>query len=655
MIEAGTMVGSRFQVESPLGEGTLGSVYRALDQKTQRPVALRILSPGLCEDTVVLERMRGQIQTASKLQHKNIIRMFGLGVEGDHHYIVMEFVEGQSLRRLLDKKKASHNTFSLKGAYNVVAHLCNALHHAHSSLVHGLPGPRSILVNTVGRVKLGEFGVYSSLAAHTPQLQQLPDLSCMAPEMRAEPSSATPAADVYAVGALLFELLTGQPPSPGATRPSQLVADIGAEVDDVVGRALQADPAARFPDIRQFKAAFYAAISGSVEGVAKATNPGEDSASWVEQPTPPPVPVEEPPSLSAASAPVEPAPQAAAPAPAPARPPAGGTPAAPAATGGDPFAIAPTANGGGLAAAAVAPAAAQRRVSMEELLADVPDDDTEKWLVQKDRLDFGPFSLGELKQQLYKKDFTANEMVLDKETGDVIRIRNHPELKEFIIHLESHFSHKEADQMEVQRVEKDKRRRTFTLLAVALALIILGACGAVVAWLMTKDPKIVVQEKEKIVVKETGLKEEELKQLLANLKVNLKVEKKKKRKRRRGKRRTKGGSAAAAVGGEEVTYLGDATKAGGDERLSERQVNKVVQANFHKLVTCFYKARRGNPGLREMNINFGIGGNGRVRTASVNGKKGGALRSCVIGKLKTFKFPKFNGNLTPASFSMSLK
>ena len=641
MIEAGTVVGSRFQVEAPLGEGTLGSVYRALDQKTQRPVALRILSSGISADAVVLERLRGQIQAASKLQHKNIIRMFGLGVEGNHHYIVMEFVEGQSLRKLLDKKKASHNTFSLKGAYNVVAHLCNALHHAHSSLVHGLPGPRSILVNTVGRVKLGEFGIYSSLASHTPELQLLPDLYCMAPEMRADPTAATPAADVYAVGVLLFELLTGQPPSPGVTAPGQLVSDLGAEVDVVVGRALQTDPAARYPDIRQLKAAFYAAISESVEGVAKATNPGEDSAAWVEQPTPPPMPVEDPPPLSAAPAPAPPAPAAPA------------APRAAPATAGDPFAIAPTAGGNG-GVTPTAPAATNRRVSIEELLAETPEDDTERWLVQKDRLDFGPFSLGELKQRLHAREFTPNEMVLNKETGDVIRIRNHPELKEFIIHLESHFAHKEADQMEVQRVEKDKRRRTFTLLAVALALIILGACGAVVAWLMTKDPEIVVQEKEKIVVKETGLKEEELKQLLANLKVNLTVEKKKKkRKRRRGKRRTKGGTAAA--GGEEVTYLGDATKAGGDERLSERQVNKVVQANFHKLVTCFYKARRGNPGLREMNINFGIGGNGKVRTAKVNGQQGGPLRTCVFGKLKTFNFPKFDGNLTPASFSMSLK
>lgn len=645
-IEGGTVIGSRFQVESYLGAGALGHVYRAVDQKTQRPVALRFLSNGVCQDAAVLERIRAQIQIASKLQHKNIIRMFGLGMEGEQHYVVMEYVEGQSLRNLLDKKKASHNTFSLKGAYNVVAHLCNALHHAHSSLVHGLPGPRSILVSTVGRVKLGEFGIYSSLGADTEVLGQLGDLYCLAPEMRTAPSAATPAADVFSVGVLLFELLTGQPPAPGVTLPSQVVSDLGDEVDEVVGRALQPVPADRYPDIRQLKAAFYAAISSSVDAPLSALpstpGPGGDSGSWVESPTPPPVPVEEP-----GLPPVKPAPAVAG-VPAPATPAAGG---------GDPFQIAPTAGAGGAAAMAGAPAvatnSAQRRLSMEELLAETTDDDTERWLVQKDRLDFGPFSLGELKQQLHKQEFSPNEMVLNKETGDVIRIRNHPDLREFIIHLESHFAHQQADQIEVQRMDKEKRRRTLTLLAVAMALIILGACGAVVAWLMTKDPTIVVQEKEKIVVKETGIKEEDIKKLLANLRIStLKVEKKKKRRRRRSKRNR---NKKTTKGGQEVTYLGDATKAGGDERLSERQVNKVVQANFHKLVTCFYKARRIDPSVRGMNINFGIGGNGRVRTATVNGLSSGKLRTCVFTKLKTFKFPEFDGNLTPASFSMGLK
>ena len=641
-IASGTVIGSRFQVESLLGEGALGRVSRAVDQKTQRPVALRFLSDGICQDAAVLERMRNQIQIASKLQHKNIIRVFGLGKEGALHYVVMEHVEGQSLRDLLDKKKASHNTFSLKGAYNVIAHLCNALHHAHSSLVHGLPGPRSILVNTVGRVKLGEFGIYSSLAANTEELNRLGDLYCMAPEMRENPAAATPAADVFSVGVLLFELLTGQPPAPGITIPSQVVSDLGGEVDEVVGRALQPNPADRYSDIRQLKAAFYAAISGSIDAPASVPSSGpgngDGSASWVESPTPPPVPVGEPASIAA---PPAAAPPAAAP-PAPAT-----TPAAPA-TGGNPFQIAGAAGAAG-PAVAVATNSAQRQISMEELLADSGGDETERWLVQKDRLDFGPFSLGELKQQLYTREFTPNEMVLNKETGDVVRIRNHPDLREFIIHLESHFAHKEADQMEVQRMDKEKRSRTFTLLAVAMALIILGACGAVAAWFLTKDPEI----EERIVYRE---KEANIEKLLSGVEITWKKEKvKKKRKHRRKRPRRKTPGSKAESPGSDVTYLGDATKEGGDERLLQSVVERVMQKNFRKLVPCFHAALRSTPSLREVNIDFNIRGSGRVSFAKVNGKKTGALQGCILGKMKTIKFPSFDGSMTPASFSLSLK
>ena len=645
-IESGTVIGSRFQVESLLGQGALGRVSRAVDQKTQRPVALRFLSEGICQDAVVLERLRKQIQIASKLQHKNIIRVFGLGKEGDLHYVVMEHVEGQSLRNLLDKKKASHNTFSLKGAYNVVAHLCNALHHAHSSLVHGLPGPRSILVNTVGRVKLGEFGIYNSLAANTEELSHLGDLYCMAPEMMADPAAATPAADVFSVGVLLFELLTGQPPAPGSTVPSQIVSDLGSEVDEVVGRALQPNPADRYSDIRQLKAAFYAAISGSIDAPLSAlpagSGNGEDGASWVESPTPPPVPVEGP---ALAARPPAATPPAAAP-PAVAGP-AAPAPAAPG-TGGNPFLIAPTAGAPG-APAAVASNSAQRQISMEELLADSGGDETERWLVQKDRLDFGPFSLGELKQQLYTREFTPNEMVLNKETGDVVRIRNHPDLREFIIHLESHFAHKEADQMEVQRLDKEKRSRTFTLLAVALALIILGACGAVAAWFLTKDPEI----EERIVYRE---KEANIEKLLSGVEITWKKEQiKKKRKHRRKRPRRKTAAGKAEGEGSDVTYLGDATKEGGDERLAQSVVERVMQKNFRKLVPCFHAALRANPSLREVNIDFNIKGSGNVSFAKVNGKSSGALQICILGKMKSVKFPSFDGAMTPASFSLSLK
>ena len=655
-IEAGTVVGGRFLVESNLGQGTLGRVCRASDQKTRRPVALRFLSGRLCQDTAVMERMREQVQLASRLQHKNIVRVYGLGKEGEQHYLVMEYIEGQSLRQLLDKKIASHNTFSLKGAYNVAAHLCNALHHAHGSLVHGLPGPKAILVNNVGRVKLSDFGVYCALSGGQELLTRLSDIYSMAPEIRGDPTAATRAADIYTVGVVLFELLTGQRPESEMSVPSHLIQNIGGEVDEVVRRAMQPNPAERFEDLQQLKAAFYAAISSDEAPLASQNK--DDVAAWVESSTIPPVLQNQPAAVAAEPEAAEP-PGAMPPAAAvPAAPAAVPSPAAqPAAAGGDPFQIAPNNTGpmaqstpGAAQVAPVAVPATPRAASIEEMLVDDGGDSTERWLIQKDRLDFGPFALGELKQQLYKRQFSPDDMVLNKETGDVTRIRNHALLREFIVHLESHFAHKEADSLAEARLDKDKRRRTVTVLFVAMALIVLGAGGAVAAWFLTKDPEI----EERIVYRE---KEADIDKLINGMEITWKKEppQKKRKKRRRRPRRKSAGGAAATKGGESVTYLGDATKEGGDERLTQPVIQRVMQKNFRKLIPCFLAARRADSSLREVNIDFGIKGSGRVNSAKVNGKGGGGLQSCILSRMKTIKFPSFDGALTPASFSMSLK
>ena len=645
-VSAGTVVGSRFDVESLLGEGALGRVYRAVDQKTQRPVALRLLCQELCQDRETLERMRQRIGLASKLQHKNILSVYGLGREGGLHYIVMELVEGQSLRQLLAKKRTTGKSFSLKGAYNVVAHLCNALHFAHASLVHGFPGPNSILVNTVGRVKLGEFGVVGALPAGSGLLTSFGDQQFMAPEVRANPAEATAAADVYTLGMVLFELLTGQLPSGPQALPSQLLPELGAEVDEVIIRALDPEPGRRYTDVRQLKAAFFAAISTNVDVSVppRETGPQEpvgDAAAWVESTTPPPFPVEQLPG-GAAGVPTPPAARPAAAAP----PVQAAQPAPPAA--GSPFQIAPTVGGPGLPAG-VLPANGPGRVTMEELLADDGGDTTERWLVQKDRLDFGPFSLLELKQQLHKQQFKADDMVLNKDSGELTRIRTHPLLKEFCVHLESFLASREAESLADQRLEKDKKRRTVTVLMVAFALVVLGACGAVAAWFLTKDPEI----EERIVYRE---KEANIEKLLSGIEITWKKEKaKRKRKRRRRKPRPKAGTKAAASEDPGVTYLGDASKTGGDETLPLTVVERVMQRNFRKLVPCVHSALRRDGSLRAVNIDFGILGSGKVNKAKVNGKISGAFHGCILSKMKQIKFPSFDGALTPASFSMHLK
>src|SRR5262245_11028897 len=97
-LAAGATVGGRFQIRQYLGLGSLGERYRALDTKTDRPIDIRILIPGLLDTSNALERLRQQIQRASQLSHKNIAATYGLGREGDLHFIATEFVDGETLR-----------------------------------------------------------------------------------------------------------------------------------------------------------------------------------------------------------------------------------------------------------------------------------------------------------------------------------------------------------------------------------------------------------------------------------------------------------------------------------------------------------------------------------------------------------------------------
>jgi len=614
-LQPGAVVASRFQVEALLGTGGLGQLYRAQDLESHKPVALRLVADDVCHDPTVVDRLREQVKAASALQHKNISSVFGMGKEGDLRFIAMEFVEGRSLRHLIEKKRSAQKTFSLKGAYNVIAHVCNALTDAHRTMVHGLLGPGVVLINQVGRIKVCEFGVVRALPPGTSSLNRLGDIYCIAPEMEHDPAGATPAADIFSLGIILFELLTGQPPRSIEMVPSQVMPGLGPDIDQVVGRCLQLDPSLRYQEARELKAVFYAAMQAAESNL-------DESGAVVAMAGPP----------AAESAP-----------PVTARPPAAAVqPPAPAPAAPRAQVIQPMQP----AALPAVQAPVQKHVDIQELLADVGEDQTEKWLIQKDRLDFGPFALGDLKQQLFKQEFTGDDIVVDQETGERSRIRNHPALRDFIVQLERHFESQRMNQAEVDRRQQDRRRRAILIGVITGSLAVLGAGGGVAAYYLTREP----ETRERIVYRER----DNLGALLKGIDITWKaepVEQAKKRKHlRRHRRKVKKGP-----GGEDVTYLGDATKEGGDALLSQSVVRKVMADNFSKLKGCVMQAARRDPSLRQVVIDFGVRGSGSVSSVKVNGKPSGPFASCIFARMKSIRFPAFDGQLTRAIFSMNLQ
>jgi serine/threonine-protein kinase len=621
-VPPGTVIGERFRIESLVGQGGLGQLYRALDLKSEKPIAIRLLAPDLAGDEPLFEALRAQVKSASALQHKNIASTFGMGKEAHLRYIAQEFVDGQSLRQLIEKKRRAGRTFSLKGAYNVLAHVCNALDHAHKTMVHGLPGPGVVLINKVGRIKVCEFGVICGLPPQAPAIARHGDAHYIAPETADDPRYASPASDIYSLGMVLHELVTGRLPGSDRLPPSQLIVGLPADVDEVLARCLAADPGQRFGDPQQLKAAFYAAVQGAqdradVEGTMSA------SVAVVARPPTPPRPPQGPltPQFTGPLLP------SALPAPG---------------LGAQPF---PAASPSVTSPPVVAPP----QLTVAQHIERARGESGERWLVQKDRLDFGPFVLADLMQQMGKGQFSGDDTVLDQETGERARIRTHPLFRDFCVALDRHLEAERVVKAEAAQHQSDRRRRTMLILIGAGAFIVLGVGGAITAYYLAKKP----ETRERIVFRE---KAGDLENLMKGIDITWKAEPPDQAARRKKIRaRRPKGKGVAGSGSDDVQYLGDATKEGGDGLLSESVVQRVMQTNFRKLVPCVYEELRRNPGMRQINIDFGVRGSGMVSSATVNGQAGGPFVGCILAKMQHIAFPKFDGTLTRASFSMTLK
>jgi serine/threonine protein kinase len=153
-LSPGSLIGGRFLVESGVREDSLGSILRAQDQKTQKPILLRVLRADLL-DEAGLKRLREECRVAARLAHRNIAATYGVG----SGFVASEWIDGHDLAEMLQKRTAKGKTMSLRGTYNVVAHVCRALTAAHQRTCHGALRPEVVWVTTAGRVKVSDFGL----------------------------------------------------------------------------------------------------------------------------------------------------------------------------------------------------------------------------------------------------------------------------------------------------------------------------------------------------------------------------------------------------------------------------------------------------------------------------------------------------------------
>jgi serine/threonine protein kinase len=233
----------------------MGAVYKARQINLGRLVALKILSRSLADDPAFLERFEREARVLGRLNHTGIVTIFDSGTAGPFAYLLMEFVDGVNLRQAMQS-----GGFSPMDALAVTREICSALEFAHSQgILHRDIKPENILIDHSGHVKIADFGIAKLIGDHgndhatlTANGAILGSMHYMAPEQFDSPARIDHRADIYSLGVVLYELLTGELPI-GRFKPPSEKSTADARIDEIVMRTLERERDARFKDVQQLK------------------------------------------------------------------------------------------------------------------------------------------------------------------------------------------------------------------------------------------------------------------------------------------------------------------------------------------------------------------------------------------------------------------
>jgi serine/threonine protein kinase len=233
-----------------IGRGGMGAVYKARQPSLDRFVALKILPPGVAGDAGFAERFTREARSLARLNHPNIVAVYDFGQVAGMPFFLMEFVDGPNLREVERGGKLDP-----REALLIVPQICQALQFAHDEgIVHRDIKPENILLDKKGRVKIADFGIAKLVGqttvdtALTGAADVVGTVHYMAPEQREQPLTVDHRADIFSLGVVFYELLTGELPIGKFAPPSER-AQVDVRLDEVVVRALQREPARRYQHV----------------------------------------------------------------------------------------------------------------------------------------------------------------------------------------------------------------------------------------------------------------------------------------------------------------------------------------------------------------------------------------------------------------------
>ncbi|MBR3734243.1 MAG: serine/threonine protein kinase, partial [Lachnospiraceae bacterium] len=252
MIKIGMTVADRYEVLEKIGTGGMSDVYRAKDHKLSRFVAVKVLKQEFSENKDFLQKFRSEAQSAAGLMHPNIVNVYDVGEENGSHYIVMELVEGITLKKYIEKKAR----LSVREAVSIAIQVAQGIEAAHNNhIIHRDIKPQNVIISMDGKVKVTDFGIAKAATSNTITSNVMGSVHYTSPE-QVRGGFSDEKSDIYSLGITLFEMLTGRVPFNGDTTvavaikhiqeqmpsPREFVPEIPISLEKIVLKCTQKSP-----------------------------------------------------------------------------------------------------------------------------------------------------------------------------------------------------------------------------------------------------------------------------------------------------------------------------------------------------------------------------------------------------------------------------
>ena len=288
MIKVGMVLGDRYEIIEKIGTGGMSDVYRAKCHKLNRFVAVKVLKQEFSENVNFVSKFRTEAQAAAGMMHPNIVNVYDVGEENGTHYIVMELVEGITLKQYIEKKAR----LSVKEAISIAIQVSMGIEAAHNNhIIHRDIKPQNIMISKEGKVKVTDFGIAKAVTSNTITSNVMGSVHYTSPE-QARGGYSDEKSDIYSLGITMFEMLTGRVPFNGETTvaiaikhiqepmpsPREYIPEIPISVEQIVFKCTQKSPDRRYQSMPEVVADLKQSLMHPDEDFVKMVDPDEEAA-----------------------------------------------------------------------------------------------------------------------------------------------------------------------------------------------------------------------------------------------------------------------------------------------------------------------------------------------------------------------------------------